>query len=96
MDADTQTSSETPAYIARCKCGCGGIVFAVVDNPERAADTAKKVADCIRDGYAVERATVGTVRSQPFGCQLPKASLKDFWISDKQKKVQKKEVSLDI
>ena len=68
MDADTRTSSETPAYIARCKCGCKAIVFAVVDKPEHAADTAKEVAECIRDGYEVERATVGFVRSQPFGC----------------------------
>ena len=80
MDADTSTSSETGAYIALCRCGCGGIVFAVVDNPEHAADTAKEVADCIRDGYVVERGTVGFVRSRPFGCQLPKADLKDFWL----------------
>ena len=90
MDADTNTSSETMAYIARCKCGCKGIVFAVVDNPERAADTAKKVADCIRDGYAVERATVGTVRSQPFGCRVPKASLKNFWLNSQAKPAETK------
>lgn len=90
MDADTKTSNESLAYIARCKCGCGGLVFAVVDNPEHAADTAKEVAKCIMDGYAVERATVGFIRSQPFGCQVPKARLKDFWIIDKveRKRIQ--------
>lgn len=85
MDADANTSSETPAYIARCRCGCGGIVFASVDNPEHAADTAKEVARCIRDGYAVERTVVSVVRTQPFGCQAPKPSLRDFWLSNSVK-----------
>lgn len=83
MDADTQTSSKTGAYIARCRCGCGGIVFASVDNPEHATDTAKEVARCIREGYAVERTVVSVVRTQPFGCQAPKPSLRDFWVIDK-------------
>lgn len=85
MDADTSTKNDMPAYIARCRCGCGGLVFVVVDDPEHAADTANEVAKCIKDGYTVERATVGFVRSQPFGCQVPKASLKDFWLKPRDK-----------
>ena len=59
----------TPSYIARCKCGCGGIVMATVDIPKHKKETAKTVAECIRDGLVVERVTVGYVRSNPFGCQ---------------------------
>ena len=59
----------TPSYIARCKCGCGGTIMATVDVPERKRETAKEIAKCIRDGYAIERVTVGYVRSNPFGCQ---------------------------
>lgn len=65
-------TESTPAYIARCKCGCGGIVMATVDIPEHAEEVAKEVAACIRDGYSVEHVTVGYVRTfskeAGFGC----------------------------
>lgn len=72
----------TPAYIARCKCGCGGIVFAVVDNSDHARNVAANVAEAIRDGYAVERSTVEVVRTEPFGCQAKQPLLRDFWMRD--------------
>lgn len=62
----------TPAYIARCKCGCGAIVMATVDRPEYQKDVAKDVADAIRDGYTVEHVTVGYVHQAGFGCQHKK------------------------
>ena len=58
-----------PAYIARCKCGCGGIIMATIDNPEHKKDVAKEVAKCIRDGYSVEQVTIGYVRQSKLGCQ---------------------------
>lgn len=65
-------NSEVPSYIARCNCGCGGIVLATVDTPEHAKEVAKEVATCIKKGYAVERVTVGYVRQfsgeHGFGC----------------------------
>ena len=57
-----------PAYIARCKCGCTGIVVAIVDNPKHKKETAKEVASCIKDNFSIERVTVGYVRSNRFGC----------------------------
>jgi hypothetical protein len=50
------------AYIGRCPCGCGAIPFATVDNPEWAKDTAKSIAQAIRDGYAIERVFLSEVR----------------------------------
>lgn len=50
------------AYIGRCRCGCGAITFATVDRPEWAKDTAKSVAQAIRDGYSVEHVELSTVR----------------------------------
>lgn len=76
------TTDNTPCYIARCKCGCGGIVFACVDNPDHANDVAANVAEAIRDGYAVHRSTVDVVRSEPFGCQARQPLLRDFWMRD--------------
>ncbi len=76
------TDNNTPTYIARCKCGCGGIVFATVDNPNHATDVAKDVAEAIRDGYAVERSTAAVVRSEPFGCQTRQPALRDYWMRD--------------
>lgn len=78
---DNNEGADFPAYIARCKCGCGAIVFAAVDDPRHADDVARDVAECIRDGYTIERSTVGVVRTEPFGCQAKKKSLKNFWIS---------------
>jgi hypothetical protein len=49
------------AYISRCVCG--GITFACVDRPEYAKDTAKDIAQLIRDGRAVERVTLEVTRS---------------------------------
>lgn len=64
---------ETPSYIARCECGCGAIVMATVDTPERANEVAQEVAECIRAGCAVQRVTVSQVREmvkdQGFGCR---------------------------
>lgn len=42
-------------YVARCKCGCGGIIFAATDDPRMAADNVKEVAECIREGHTVGR-----------------------------------------
>ncbi len=56
--------SETdPAYIARDLCGC--IVAATVDRPEHVRDTAKTIAEWVRDGLTLERTTVGDARSDP-------------------------------
>lgn len=60
-----------PCYIARCKCGCGGLVFASIDEPQFTKETAKSVADIIKRGYAVERTTLGEVNSMKWRCQKP-------------------------
>ena len=52
--------SERKTYIARCKCG--GMVAAVMDNPNHKEDTAKEVAGCIEAGYTIERVDSETVR----------------------------------
>ena len=53
---------KTGAFVARCKCGCNGIIMATVDIPGNAAEAASEVTDCIRGGYKVEYVTVGYVR----------------------------------
>jgi hypothetical protein len=60
------------SYIARCKCGCGGIVFATVDKPKYAEDNAEEIRRQIQDGYSIERVTVEYVRRAPFGCYRKK------------------------
>ncbi len=66
------------AYIARCKCGCNGIIMATVDIPEHTDETAKEVASCIRNGYAVEHTSVVFVREftkeHGFGCLVEKSA----------------------
>lgn len=62
-------------YVARCKCGCGGIVFAATDDPRMAADNAKEVSECIREGHTVGRTNAKGVRVGPFGCQVLKAQM---------------------
>jgi hypothetical protein len=63
---------EMPCYIARCKCGCGALIFACVDEPnasaERKKDTAVSVAEVIEGGYAVERSTVNYARNASWKC----------------------------
>lgn len=52
------------AYIAKRECGC--IVMACVDNPEHRRDTAKEVAQAIREGYVIERVSSDFVRENWF------------------------------
>lgn len=47
-------------------CGCW--VAATVDRPEWRRDTAKTVAQFLRDGYTVERHTTAEVRERLTGC----------------------------
>jgi len=61
-----------PCYIARCKCGCTGFVVAIVDNPNHKKEVAKEIASCIKEGFSIERVTVGYVRKTPLGCQKKK------------------------
>jgi hypothetical protein len=63
---------ESKSYIAKYKCGCGGIVFAMVDVPNHKKETAKEVARAIREGYSVELVDSEVVRQSPFGCQAKK------------------------
>ena len=64
--------TEIPCYIARCKCGCGALVFASVDEPNqsqaRLKDTAKEVAKLVCQGYTIDRMSVGEVRASRFTC----------------------------
>lgn len=62
-------AKNTGSYIARCKKGCGGIVFATVDIPEHAEDVARDVAEMIANGYTIEHVTVGYVHENGFGCK---------------------------
>ena len=65
-------NEQVPCYIARCKCGCGALIFASVDEPgqseARRKDNAKEIAGLIRKGFTIERMRVGDVRSSKFGC----------------------------
>ena len=59
--------SEPMAYIARKPCGC--VVFVTVDDERYKQDTAKEIAECIREGLTVERVTCEAVRDGDFGCK---------------------------
>ncbi|MCB0038676.1 MAG: hypothetical protein KDE23_03290 [Caldilinea sp.] len=76
------TTDLSHSYIARCKCGCGGILFATVDNPQRAHDIAADVADCIRDGLHIERVPSEVVRTTPWGCQSEQAGQLDLFTAE--------------
>jgi len=56
-------------YIARCKCGCGAVVIAIMDDPDDPKWTAEEVADTVKRGYNVDRISAAQLRSLPFGCQ---------------------------
>ncbi len=56
------SDENVPAYIARCP-KCNGIVMAAVDDGSDKQALAREVAQAISDGCAVERVTVGWVRS---------------------------------
>lgn len=73
--ADADTTPPRMAYVARIKeCGC--VVAASVDEPAYASDTAKFVAREIREGFNVDRVTVGEARALPWGwpCEHMKAT----------------------
>ena len=58
-----EDNDKTPCYIARCKCGCGALVFASVNLPKRAKENAKECAKMIRAGYTIESMPVDGVRA---------------------------------
>jgi hypothetical protein len=69
---------QTPCYVAHCKCGCGALVFASVDDgthdAKRRKENANEIAKLIRDGLVVTRMTVDEVRKSKFLCDRKKAS----------------------
>ena len=67
VDGEVLMNDENPwCYVAKRKtCGC--VVAAAVDVPTHREETAKFVAECVRDGYDVERMRVVEVR-KVFGC----------------------------
>lgn len=60
-------AAETMAYAGYCP-DCGRMVAASVDTPTSRKDTAKFVAELIRDGVRVERIAVLAVRASAWGC----------------------------
>ena len=56
-------------YIARCRCGCGGIIIAIVDSPEHKKDVARELADGIRQGYSFDRVPTEDARKEQWGCK---------------------------
>lgn len=65
----SQVPDQDMAYIARCKCGCGSIVFTTVDRPEYAIDNANEIYRLIRGGYSIDRVPSEYVRQAQFGCK---------------------------
>lgn len=63
--------SEFMSYIARCP-KCNAIVMACVDDPKHAKDTARAVAESIRDGDVIERVTCEYVRVNWSDCKCGK------------------------
>jgi len=53
--------------IARCKCGCRGIMLAIAGELS-AADRAR-IGEVACKGYHVEKMTVGVAREEPWGCR---------------------------
>lgn len=61
-------STDTPAYVARCKV-CGGLFMAVVDMPDNKDVTGKAIAEAVFAGGQIELVTVGYVREHGLTCQ---------------------------
>ena len=59
---------QTMAYVARCPT-CERAVVLMVDVPDCRKEHAKEIAQCIRDGYVIERMTVEEARQQPLVCE---------------------------
>lgn len=55
-----------PCYIGKKPCGC--ILAATADEPKRKNETAKEIAEWIRDGMTIERVTTAYVREN-FYCK---------------------------
>jgi len=60
-------SDSTPCYVGVSPAACHHVVAAIVDDsadrPAWKREVAKTLAEWVRDGLAVERSTVGAVRS---------------------------------
>lgn len=57
---------ERMCYVGRKACGC--LVTVAVDKPQWKRETAKSVAEWMRDGLTVERMTVADVQAAKLGC----------------------------
>lgn len=66
--------SEQLDYIAKCKCGCGGIVLVISGSDDWRKQAAKSIAEAIRDGYTIERMHTTDVRKATWNCQKQKPS----------------------
>jgi hypothetical protein len=61
-------TNESYSYIAKCP-KCGLLVAMAVDKPGHAKRTANLVAQCIREGFAVERVASEWVRENWHFCE---------------------------
>lgn len=76
---------EHMAYVAYCHV-CGGMVAAVVDDPNHQRDNSKEVARWMREGSRVERVTCQHVRDNLKGCTAECAC---FWCEKKRRKLSR-------
>jgi hypothetical protein len=75
-----QDRESVPCYVARCKCGCGHLIYASVDDGTTPKETARSVAQMIRKGYHIERMTVGEVRRSTFAACPNKARTQELLV----------------
>jgi hypothetical protein len=65
-ERETQPTVVPGCYVGVLSCGCA--VAATVDRPEWKRDTARTIAEWIKDGLTVERWTVERVRADLGPC----------------------------
>lgn len=77
MEMTQEQRDEVPCFVATCS-GCGRVVGAAADTPERKKETASAVSSWIRSGLDIAKMLPPEVRSAAWGHakECPKAGRK--------------------
>lgn len=65
---DEERAATTPCLVARCKCGCGGIILAIA-SAEQIAKSSDEIGRAAVDGYQISTITVAEARADKWFCQ---------------------------
>lgn len=66
------SDADRVCLVSPCKCGCGAVIAAAVENPERPNENDDWILGQVKAGYEIRRMGVVETRAAKWGCSNEK------------------------